>query len=115
MRKARRAALDLGRRRVGQIGQMALAGVHDQHAHRARRGQHRADRLHRARQLRDVVAERFAEAAGLHEVALHVDDDERGRRPIQIDRLRLGGDRATLDLLEFMPCDAPGRKLSRLS
>ena len=28
----RRAALDLGRRRIRQIGQMALAGVHDQHA-----------------------------------------------------------------------------------
>jgi hypothetical protein len=35
--QGRRAALDLGRRRIGKIGQMALAGVHDQHAGRARR------------------------------------------------------------------------------
>ena len=94
MRKARRAALDLGRRRVGQIGQMAFAGVDDQHAGVARRLQHRRDRLHRARQLRDVVAERFAEAAGLQEVALHVDDEERRGRPVEIDRLGLRGDDA---------------------
>ena len=92
MRKRRRAALDLGRRRIGQIGQMALAGVHDQHADVARGIQHGRDRLHRARELRDVVAERFAEAAGLDEVALHVDDEKRRRRPVEIDRLGLRGD-----------------------
>ena len=90
--QGRRAALDLGRRRVGQIGQMALAGVHDQHAGIARRIQHGRDRLHRARKLRDVVAERFAEAARLQEIALHVDDEKRRRRPVEIDRLRLRGD-----------------------
>ena len=95
MRKARRAALDLGRRRVRQVGQMALAGMDDQHPHVARRRQHGCDRLHRPRQLRDIIAERFAEAAGLHEIALHVDDDQRRARPVQIDRLRLGGDRST--------------------
>ena len=77
----RRAALDLGRRRIGQIGQMALAGVDDQHAGFARRLQHRRDRLHRARELRYVVAQRLAETAGLHEVALHVDDQKRGGGP----------------------------------
>ena len=50
--QGRRAAFDLGRRRVGQIGQMAFAGVHDQHAGLARRIQHRRDRLHRPRELR---------------------------------------------------------------
>ncbi len=32
---------------------------------------------------RDVVAERLAEAARLHEVALHVDDEKRGRSPVE--------------------------------
>ncbi len=44
----------------------------------------RADRRHDGLEQRDVVAEALAEAAGLDEVALHVDDDEggvpRGRR-----------------------------------
>jgi hypothetical protein len=92
--QGRRAALDLGRRRIRQIGQMTLAGVHDQHADVAGRFQHRCDRLHRARELGDVVAERFTEAAGLHEIALHVDDEKRGRGEVEHDRLRLRGDRA---------------------
>jgi len=50
--------------------------------------------LHRPRKLRDVVAQRFAEAAGLHEITLHVDDDKRRTRPVEIDRLRLRGDGA---------------------
>jgi hypothetical protein len=41
------------------------------------------------RKLADVIAERFAEAARLHEIALHVDDEKRGRRPVERDRLRL--------------------------
>ena len=77
MRKRRRAALDLGRRRIGQIGPMAFAGVDDQHAVVARRRRARLAIGSTARaQLRDVVAERLAEAAGLEKVALHVDDDE---------------------------------------
>jgi hypothetical protein len=89
-------ALDLGRRRIGEIGQMALAGVDHQHPHRACRRQHRADRLDRARKPADVIAERLAEAAGLHKVALHVDNDERGGRPVERDRLRLGDERACI-------------------
>ena len=85
----RRAALDLGRRRVGQIRQMALAGVHDQHPGLPRRVQHRRNRLHRARELRNVVTERFTEAAGLHEIALHIDDEKRGGGPVECYRLRL--------------------------
>ena len=92
--QGRRAAFDLGRRRVGQIGQMAFAGVDDQDAGVARRIQHRRDRLHCARQLRDIVAQRLAETAGLHEVALHVDDEKRRGRPVEIDRAWLRGDRA---------------------
>ena len=49
----------------------------------------RRDRLHRARELADIIAERFAETARLHEIALHVDDEKRGRRPVELDRLRL--------------------------
>ncbi len=85
--QARRAAFDFGRRRVGQIGQMAFAGVHDQHAGIARSIQHRRDRLHRARELRDIIAQRCTEAAGLHEIALHVDDEECGLGPVELDRL----------------------------
>jgi hypothetical protein len=41
-------------------------------------------------QTRHVVAKRFAEAAGLEKIALHIDDDQ--RRPVEIDgkRRRLG-------------------------
>ena len=78
---------------------MALAGMHHQHAQIARRGQHGGDWLHRAGKLGDIVAQRFAEAAGLHEIALHVDDDERCNRPIEVDRLGFRGDCANWQLL----------------
>ena len=94
-----RAALDLGRRRIGQIGQMTLAGMHDEQSNFAGCVQHRRDWLHRARKLRDVVAQRFAEATGLHEIALHVDDQQRRGRPVEIDRRRLRGDCADGRLL----------------
>ena len=71
---------------------MAFAGVDHKHAGVACRVQYRGDRLHRAREPGDVVAERFTETARFHEVALHVDDDERGLGPVELDRLRLGYD-----------------------
>ena len=89
---ARRAAHDLGRRRVGQIGAMALAGVDDQHAGLARRRQHLRRRLDRGLEQADIVAEGFAESARLEKIALHVDDDQRGTVDVQSDRLRFGGD-----------------------
>ena len=58
---------------------MPFARVDHQHALRARRVEHALARRDDRLQRRDVVAERFAEAAGLDEVALHVDDEERGR------------------------------------
>ena len=74
----RAAAADLlGRRQIGQVGPMALARVDDQQAGGAPGRQQAAVRLDRAAQLRHVVAEHFAEAAGLEEVALHVDDEQR--------------------------------------
>ena len=43
------------------------------------------------RKLRDVIAEHFAESAGLEEIALHVDDQQRrsAREPTRKDRARL--------------------------
>ena len=73
---------------------MAFAGVHHQHAGLARCIQDGCDRLHRTRKLRNIVAERFTEAAGLHEIALHVDDQKRGGGPVERDGHRLRGDRA---------------------
>ena len=40
----------------------------------------------------DVVAERRTEAARLQEVALHVDDDERGSRYVDLNGIWLGFD-----------------------
>jgi hypothetical protein len=88
------AALDLGGRAIGEIVAMPLARVDHQHAHRAGGIEHALARGDHRLQRRDVVAERFAETAGQHEVALHVDDDERGRRRIEIEFVRLGLHRA---------------------
>ena len=44
------------------------------------------DRLQRC----NVVAERLAEATRLDEIPLHVYDDERGRRRIELEFIRLG-------------------------
>jgi hypothetical protein len=68
---------------------MAFAGVHDQHTGLTRRVQHGRNRLDRARELADVVTERLAETTRLHEIALHVDDEKRGRCPVEHDRPRL--------------------------
>ena len=72
------AALDLVGRRIVQIGTVTFAGVDHHHAGAPRRSQHVADRPDRGLEAAHVVAERGAEAAGLQEVALHVDDDEGG-------------------------------------
>ena len=72
---------------------MRLARVHDRPARGFARPR-AARRSARSRmQRRHVVAERGAEAAGLDEVALHVDDDERGLagREAVLERRR-GGD-----------------------
>ena len=80
----------LARRHVGQIGTVALARVHDSMPEpRAAPSSSARHGLDRRGELRDVVAEHFAEAARLQEVALHVDDHERGRVEIDFDRFRL--------------------------
>ena len=91
MRRLGCAALDLCRRRIGQIGQVAFAGVDDQQAVAARRIEHARHGATGALEQRHVVAERLAEPAGLEKVALHVDDEERGLRPVEVNRRGLGG------------------------
>ena len=51
----------------------------------ARGREHGAQRLDDLRQQRDVVAEQLAEAARQQEVALHVDDHERGGRGVELE------------------------------
>ena len=65
---------------------MALAGV-DHDAGGAPGGE-RGRTAEVAPEPRDVVAERFAEAAGLEEIALHIDDEERRGYGIEADRRR---------------------------
>jgi hypothetical protein len=59
---------------------MALAGVDHLQPGRAPGVEQRAVGRDRPPQLADVVAEHLAEAAGLEEVALHVDDHQRAAR-----------------------------------
>ena len=87
------AAKDLKRRRIGQIGFVTFAGVDDQKAEAARRGEHRRAWPDRRPQPAHVIAERFAEAARLEKIALHVDDDQRGSFEIDRKRRRFGFDR----------------------
>jgi hypothetical protein len=84
------AARDLRRRAVAEVGGVALAGVDHHHPHRARDVEHAPARRDHRLQRRDIVAERLAEAAGLDEVALHVDDDERRRLRVEVEFVRLG-------------------------
>ncbi len=70
--------------------------------------------FNRPRQLRDVVAQRFAEAAGLHEITLHVDDDERRAR--QFNSIDSGSAATTplKDCFEFAMTSTPhARELSK--
>jgi hypothetical protein len=89
---ARLATLDLGWRGVVHVRAMTLAGVNDQNAGLARRRQHLPARLDCGFEQTDIIAERFAEAARLQEVALHVDDDQRRSGKIDRDRSGFGGD-----------------------
>src|ERR1051326_450024 len=86
------SALDLGGRRVREIRQVPLARVDDEQPAPARRREHLAARFDRSGEARHVVAERLAEPARLEEIALHVDDDQRGAVEVDRDRLRLGVD-----------------------
>ena len=75
------AAGELGRRAVGQVGPVALARVDDRHAGVARGGEHApAAARRRVASSETSLPSSCAEAARLEEVALHVDDHERGGR-----------------------------------
>src|SRR5262249_25814842 len=86
-------ALHLRRRAVGEIRAVTFARVNDLHAHASRSVEHALARRDHRLQRRDVVAQRFAEAARLDEVALHVDDDERGAGRLELEFVWLRLDR----------------------
>jgi hypothetical protein len=77
---------------------MALAGMHRQKAGGAPGRQQPAVGLDRAAQLRDVVAQHLAKAAGLEEVALHIDDEQAALGRPQFERIGLGRDGRRLRL-----------------
>jgi hypothetical protein len=58
------SAHDLRRRAIGEVGTVTFARVDHQHARAPRRVEHALARSDDGLQRRDVVAERFAEAAG---------------------------------------------------
>jgi len=97
-RRVEAAARELRRRAVGEVRAVALARVDDRHAAGAREGEDGLQRLDDLQQHRDVVAQQRAEAAGVEEVALHVDDHERRRGGIHLEGVGGGRDR-----------DRPGR------
>src|SRR6478735_3665324 len=74
----RGATAQLGGRAVGQVGLVPFAGVDHQDPGLAGGGDQRCEWGDDLQQLVDVVAEARAETAGQQEVALHVDDDQRG-------------------------------------
>jgi hypothetical protein len=86
------AAVQLCGRTVGQVRPVAFPCVQDADPVAARPVEQRAHRGHDGAETRDVVAERRAEAPGLDEVALHVDDDQRGAPRLEPVGIRLRGD-----------------------
>ena len=88
----RRAALSLCRVAVREIGAVAFLRVNHGNTRGAEAFDQPRDRRNDRLQQADVVAETRAEAARLDEVALHVDDDERGRLALEAEGERLGGD-----------------------
>jgi hypothetical protein len=91
-------------RRLGaprKIGQVPLAGMDDEKAAFPRGRKHGGHRLHNARKLRNVIAERFAETARLEKVALHIDDDKRRSCEIEFDRRGLRPENAFPEMACF--------------
>jgi hypothetical protein len=79
----RPASLALGRRAVGEIGAVAFARVDDANTVPSRPREQVAHGRDDRGQATHVVAERFAEAAALDEIALHVDHDQRRGRGLE--------------------------------
>ena len=84
------AANLLGRRQIAEVGPMALAGMDHRKAGGAPGREQLPVRLDGAAQLRNVVAEHFAEAAGLQKIALHVDDEQRAVLGRERERIGFG-------------------------
>jgi len=88
----RLASVQLRRRTVGQVWPMAFARVQHGDPTTARPVEQRAHRGHDGAETPDVVAECLAEAPWLDEVALHIDDDQRGAPRLEPVGIRLRGD-----------------------
>ena len=69
---------------------MPFAGVNDQHAEAAGGVEHLPARIDRGLQPGNVIAQCFAEASRLEEIALHVDDDKSGALKINRQWRRFG-------------------------
>ena len=91
------AALQLRGRAVREIRQVALSGVHDEHAGRAGGGEQLGQRRHHLLQQTHVVAQGLTEPAGQQEVPLHVDDEEGDPALREWERSRRGVDRPFVD------------------
>jgi hypothetical protein len=61
----------------------------DENAGAARGGEHIRAWLHSGLETRDIVAKRGTESAGLQEVPLHIDDNERRSAGVDGNRRRL--------------------------
>jgi hypothetical protein len=85
-------ALQLGRRRIGQVGTVTFARVDHQKAASPSGIEHGAARFDRSCKTGHIIAERFAEATRLEEITLHVDDDKRGSVEVEPQGARLGFD-----------------------
>ena len=96
------AAYFLGRRQVEQVGPMALARMEGRQTGGAPGREQPAIRLDRAAELRNVVAEHFAEAPGLEEIALHVDNQQRAMGRGERERIGLG-----LEVYGLRHCSTP--------
>ena len=84
--QARVAAIALGRRAIGQVGPVRLAGVDHQAAGVAPGLEQACIAGTMASSSETSLPRRLAEAAGLDEVALHVDEDQGGFRRARIRR-----------------------------
>src|ERR1700723_519467 len=92
---------------------MALTGVNDEHPAVACGLEHGGDRFDGGCKPRHVVAKRLTEATRLHEIALHIDDDERSHRPIEFNRLRFRDyDTVSWLLCSCHPLRPPGQENS---
>ena len=88
--QCRVAAVALGRRAVGEVGLVGLPGMDHEAACRAPGFESLLRRRDDGFEQGDIVAQGFAEAAGLDEVALHVDQDEGGLGDVEFVGERLG-------------------------